>query len=113
MVASLPPQVCRRPSGAGKTTLLDLLANRKTTGKSAEGEIKFAGTRPTLSFMCRFTGYVEQFGMSDLQSGGRAADAAPQSHMVHGRVHTYDGMGQVLEVWLQFWCRGFYFWAEG
>lgn len=49
------------PSGSGKTTLLDLLAGRKTVGKTA-GSILFAGNKPTRPFLRRFTGYVEQFG---------------------------------------------------
>jgi hypothetical protein len=49
------------PSGSGKTTLLDLLAGRKTVGKT-EGHILFAGNKPTRPFLRRYTGYVEQFG---------------------------------------------------
>ncbi|KAI3436016.1 hypothetical protein D9Q98_002073 [Chlorella vulgaris] len=48
------------PSGSGKTTLLDLLAGRKTVGKT-EGSIAFAGNKLTPAFIRRFTGYVEQF----------------------------------------------------
>ena len=48
------------PSGSGKTTLLDLLAGRKTVGKT-EGSILFAGNKPTRQFLRRYTGYVEQF----------------------------------------------------
>ena len=51
----------RSPSGSGKTTLLDLLAGRKTVG-TLEGDITFAGNKPTPQFLRRFTGYVEQFG---------------------------------------------------
>lgn len=49
------------PSGSGKTTLLDILAGRKTSGKT-EGTILFAGNKPTRQFLRRYTGYVEQFG---------------------------------------------------
>lgn len=49
------------PSGSGKTSLLDLLAGRKTVGKT-EGDILFAGNKPTRPFLRRYTGYVEQFG---------------------------------------------------
>jgi ABC-type lipoprotein export system ATPase subunit len=49
------------PSGSGKTTLLDVLAGRKTVG-TIEGQIAFAGVRPTPEFLRRYTGYVEQFG---------------------------------------------------
>ena len=49
------------PSGSGKTTLLDVLAGRKTQGET-RGEVQFAGVRPTVEFLRRFTGYVEQFG---------------------------------------------------
>jgi ATP-binding cassette, subfamily G (WHITE), member 2 len=49
------------PSGSGKTTLLDLLAGRKTTGKT-QGTLLFAGQKPTQQFLRRYTGYVEQFG---------------------------------------------------
>eukprot|EP00877_Chromochloris_zofingiensis_P004326 jgi/Chrzof1/13895/Cz08g16130.t1 len=48
------------PSGSGKTTLLDILAGRKTSGKT-EGTILFAGNKPTRQFLRRYTGYVEQF----------------------------------------------------
>ena len=49
------------PSGSGKTTLLDVLAGRKTVG-TIDGQIAFAGVRPTPEFLRRYTGYVEQFG---------------------------------------------------
>ena len=49
------------PSGSGKTTLLDVLAGRKTAGKTI-GSILFAGVPPTTMFLRRYTGYVEQFG---------------------------------------------------
>jgi hypothetical protein len=49
------------PSGSGKTTLLDLLAGRKTVGDT-QGNIMFAGNKPTQPFLRRYTGYVEQFG---------------------------------------------------
>ena len=49
------------PSGSGKTTLLDVLAGRKTAGK-ATGSVLFAGVPPTVTFLRRYTGYVEQFG---------------------------------------------------
>jgi len=48
------------PSGSGKTTLLDVLAGRKTTGEIT-GDIHFAAHKPTLTFLRRYTGYVEQF----------------------------------------------------
>ena len=48
------------PSGSGKTTLLDVLAGRKTQGKVG-GEVLFAACKPTVNFLRRFTGYVEQF----------------------------------------------------
>ncbi|GFR48683.1 hypothetical protein Agub_g10638 [Astrephomene gubernaculifera] len=48
------------PSGSGKTTLLDLLAGRKTVGKT-EGHLSFGGVQPTKQFLRRYTGYVEQF----------------------------------------------------
>ncbi|GAX73408.1 hypothetical protein CEUSTIGMA_g860.t1 [Chlamydomonas eustigma] len=48
------------PSGSGKTTLLDLLAGRKTTGRT-EGQILFGGLPPSKQYLRRFTGYVEQF----------------------------------------------------
>jgi ABC-type multidrug transport system ATPase subunit len=48
------------PSGSGKTTLLDVLAGRKTQGKT-EGEIFFSAHKPSLNFLRRYTGYVEQF----------------------------------------------------
>ena len=51
------------PSGSGKTTLLDVLAGRKTAGKT-RGSILFAGVAPTSMFLRRYTGYVEQFGES-------------------------------------------------
>ncbi|CAL8464553.1 g4088 [Coccomyxa elongata] len=48
------------PSGSGKTTLLDVLAGRKTAGKT-QGTILFAGVKPSSMFLRRYTGYVEQF----------------------------------------------------
>jgi ATP-binding cassette, subfamily G (WHITE), member 2 len=48
------------PSGSGKTTLLDVLAGRKTQGQ-ATGEILFSAHAPSVNFLRRFTGYVEQF----------------------------------------------------
>ena len=60
--ATPPPlPLLRSPSGSGKTTLLDVLAGRKTVG-TLEGDITFAGNKPTPQFLRRFTGYVEQFG---------------------------------------------------
>lgn len=40
---------------------IDLLAGRKTVG-TIEGNVAFAGVKPTTEFLRRFTGYVEQFG---------------------------------------------------
>jgi ABC-type multidrug transport system ATPase subunit len=48
------------PSGSGKTTLLDVLAGRKTAGKTT-GTLLFSGAKPSRAFLRRFTGYVEQF----------------------------------------------------
>ncbi|GLC74614.1 hypothetical protein PLESTF_001535200 [Pleodorina starrii] len=48
------------PSGSGKTTLLDLLAERKTSGRS-EGELRYSGIRPSREYLRRYCGYVEQF----------------------------------------------------
>lgn len=48
------------PSGSGKTTLLDVLAGRKTDGKQ-EGSVLFSGQKPSVAFLRRYTGYVEQF----------------------------------------------------
>lgn len=55
----LPP-IQMGPSGSGKTTLLDLLAGRKTVGRT-EGHLSFGGLQPTKQFLRRYTGYVEQF----------------------------------------------------
>lgn len=55
-----PTRLPQGPSGSGKTTLLDLLAGRKTTGRT-KGDILFAGNKPTRPFLRRYTGYVEQF----------------------------------------------------
>lgn len=52
---SSSPHLARSPSGSGKTTLLDLLAGRKTVGH-LEGQIAFAGNKPTPQFLRRFTG---------------------------------------------------------
>jgi len=60
-----PPPPTRNPqgpSGSGKTTLLDLLAGRKTTGKTT-GDILFAGNKPTQMFLRRYTGYVRLWGV--------------------------------------------------
>ncbi|KAL4421764.1 hypothetical protein ABPG77_009747 [Micractinium sp. CCAP 211/92] len=48
------------PSGSGKSTLLDVLSGRKTVGE-LDGQVAFAGNKPTRNFLRRFTGYVEQF----------------------------------------------------
>lgn len=48
------------PSGCGKTTLMDILAGRKTVG-TIKGDIRFGGIQPTMMFLRRYTGYVEQF----------------------------------------------------
>ena len=48
------------PSGSGKTTLLDLLAGRKNAGV-IEGEVKFGSQKPSMQFLRKYTGYVEQF----------------------------------------------------
>lgn len=48
------------PSGSGKTTLLDVLAGRKTQGETT-GDILFSAQKPSINFLRRFTGYVEQF----------------------------------------------------
>jgi len=48
------------PSGSGKTTLLDVLAGRKTAGKTT-GTLLFSGAKPSRAFLRRYTGYVEQF----------------------------------------------------
>lgn len=48
------------PSGSGKSTLLDILAQRKTIGKT-KGKILIAGQQPTQTFLRRYAGYVEQF----------------------------------------------------
>jgi ATP-binding cassette, subfamily G (WHITE), member 2 len=37
-----------------------VLAGRKTAGET-EGEIRFGGQAPTMQFLRRYTGYVEQF----------------------------------------------------
>lgn len=41
--------------------LADVLAGRKTVG-TIEGNVAFAGVKPTTEFLRRYTGYVEQFG---------------------------------------------------
>ena len=48
------------PSGSGKTTLLDILAGRKSAGK-IEGDVLYAGQKPSRSALRHLTGYVEQF----------------------------------------------------
>ena len=48
------------PSGSGKTTLLDVLAGRKTQGEIS-GDILLSAQTPSINFLRRFTGYVEQF----------------------------------------------------
>ena len=68
------------PSGSGKTTLLDVLAGRKTAGKTS-GSILFAGVRPTSMFLRRYTGYVEQFGGSPLPH------ALSLRHLLQQRLH--------------------------
>jgi len=48
------------PSGSGKTTLMDLVAGRKNAG-TIEGDVKFAGEKPTAAVLKHSCGYVEQF----------------------------------------------------
>ena len=43
--------------------MADCLAGRKTVGKIT-GRILYAGQSPSRSFLRRFTGYVEQFGVA-------------------------------------------------
>ena len=66
------------PSGSGKTTLLDVLAGRKTAGRT-RGSILFAGVPPTTMFLRRYTGYVEQFGGSTRLLRCHCASAAMRS----------------------------------
>jgi hypothetical protein len=40
----------------GKSTHLDILAGRKTIGE-IKGDVNFAGQKPTVPFLKRFTGY--------------------------------------------------------
>ena len=49
------------PSGCGKSLMMDVLAGRKTKG-TINGEITYAGVKPSQMFLRRVTGYVEQFG---------------------------------------------------
>lgn len=55
------PAACLPPPPPPQTTLLDVLAGRKTQGK-IEGEIRYAGHKPTQAFLRRWAGYVEQQG---------------------------------------------------
>uniref|UniRef100_A0A1D2A9Y0 ABC transporter domain-containing protein n=4 Tax=Auxenochlorella protothecoides TaxID=3075 RepID=A0A1D2A9Y0_AUXPR len=48
------------PSGSGKTTLMDILSGRKNVGKIS-GEVLMGGNKPSVPFLRRYTGYVEQF----------------------------------------------------
>ena len=41
--------------------IVDLLAGRKTVGRTT-GDIRYAGHKPSRTFLRRYTGYVEQFG---------------------------------------------------
>lgn len=41
------------PSGSGKTTLLDVLAGRKTKGRT-DGTLLFSGQKPTPAFLQRW-----------------------------------------------------------
>jgi hypothetical protein len=52
-----PRLAAQGPSGCGKTTCLDLVAGRKSGGE-AEGDILFAGNRPSQAFLRRCVGYV-------------------------------------------------------
>jgi ABC-type multidrug transport system ATPase subunit len=78
------------PSGSGKTTLLDLLAGRKTVGKT-EGSILFAGNKPTRPFPRRYTGYVEQFG-ENTPAGSAAVQTVQPLACKHG-VEGYHQFG--------------------
>lgn len=91
------------PSGSGKTTLLgeelfmplevlegqsngfvlsvfrrytDVLAGRKTAGETT-GNIAFAGQAPTITFLRRHTGYVEQFGELIIRRGTTSSRIEP------------------------------------
>ena len=68
LLTSLILQSTIRADGAvweRETTLLDVLAGRKTAGRTT-GSILFAGVPPTVTFLRRYTGYVEQFGEQQL-----------------------------------------------
>lgn len=79
------------PSGSGKTTLLDLLAGRKTVGK-LQGDILFAGNKPTRPFLRRYTGYVEQFGESEKPQDLLAASSANNCrHLDDNGLSSCDG----------------------
>lgn len=54
------------PSGSGKTTLMDILSGRKNVGKIS-GEVLMGGNKPSVPFLRRYTGYVEQFGAWDVE----------------------------------------------
>ncbi|KAG2451837.1 hypothetical protein HYH02_003613 [Chlamydomonas schloesseri] len=54
-------------SGAGKTTLMDVLAGRKTGGRT-EGEQLLNGHTKTMSTLSRVMGYVEQFDVHNPQA---------------------------------------------
>lgn len=79
------------PSGSGKTTLLDLLAGRKTVGKT-EGDILFAGNKPTRPFLRRYTGYVEQFGERGSSVQG-VCDCVQHAHSISTAVPPSSRLG--------------------
>ena len=51
----------RAAPAAGKTTLLDVISGRKNSGH-IDGSVLYGISRAPKSFLCRNTGYVEQFG---------------------------------------------------
>jgi hypothetical protein len=71
-----PHHPSQGPSGSGKTTLLDLMAGRKTTGKT-KGEILFAGNKPTRPFLRRYTGYVRRRGGGPRGGAGQGLRPRP------------------------------------
>jgi len=65
-VCLICPSDCTGASGAGKTTFMDVLAGRKTAGRTS-GDIRVNGHPQNHRTFARVAGYVEQFDIHSPQ----------------------------------------------
>jgi ABC-type glutathione transport system ATPase component len=73
------------PSGSGKTTLLDIMAGRKTQG-TTQGDMLFAGQKPSSQFLRRYTGEPRRPPAADCRCCRRARQHN-ESLNLHHHVH--------------------------